>query len=296
MALPDLLSCLSGDNRQAGTRPPVTLTAMPDAPGRDATRRDNLHSMSVRQLEAAIAAAGVVMSHRQLLRHCKAGTFDAVKLPAANNVEEWFVAPASLEKGIADIKVLQEHRARRVASRQDMTGNDTPTIAKQTDADASGHDATGQDPSDAQIRDEKDATRHDTSRQVTTTDVDVYEHPYVKRLEAQVDKLEKKLDDQVRRTEEIQLRGQEKLLELQRMTAVGQSQRRWPTSCSRRKLGCSPAVSRKRRRRGAQLEQLSPTHGYSRRASSYNSHMSCWVSLADKATRLPAAVCRPIGS
>ena len=105
-----------------------------------------------------------------------------------------------------------------------MTDNDAPTIAKQTDADASGHDATRQDLSDTQMRDEKDATRPDTSRQVTTADVDVYEHPYVKRLEAQVDKLEKKLDDQVRRTEEIQLRGQEKLLELQRMTAVGQSQ------------------------------------------------------------------------
>ena len=197
---------------------------MPDTSGHDATRRDNLHIMSVRQLEAAIAAAGIVMSHRQLIRHCKAGTFDAVKLPAANNVEEWFVAPASLEKGIADIKVLQEHRARRVGSGQDMTDNDAPTIAKQTDADASGRDATRQDSSDTPIRDEKDATRRDTSRQVTPTDADVYEHPYVKRLEAQVDKLEKKLDDQVRRTEEIQLRGQEKLLELQRMTAVGQSQ------------------------------------------------------------------------
>ena len=95
---------------------------MPDTSGHDATRRDNLHTMSVRQLEAAIAAAGIVMSHRQLIRHCKAGTFDAVKLPAANNVEEWFVAPASLEKGIADIKVLQEHRARRVASSQRHDG------------------------------------------------------------------------------------------------------------------------------------------------------------------------------
>ena len=152
---------------------------MPEMSGHDATRRDDLHTISVRQLEAAIAAAGIVMSHRQLLRHCKVGTFDAVKLPAANNVEEWFIAPASLEKGIADIKVLQEHRARRVASSHDMTDNDAPAIAKQTNADASGHDATRQDPSDTQMRDEKDAIRHDTSRQVTTTHVDVYEHPYV---------------------------------------------------------------------------------------------------------------------
>lgn len=197
---------------------------MPEMSGHDATRRDNLHTLSVRQLEVAIADAGIVMSRRQLIRHCKAGTFDAVKLPAVNNVEEWFVAPASLEKGIADIRVLQEQRARRDTTLRAMTDTDTSAITKQVETDAPGHDATRQDTSYAQMRDELDTTRPDTSRQDTTFDVDVYEHPYVKRLEAQVDKLEKKLDDQVRRTEEIQLRGQEKLLELQRMTAVGQSQ------------------------------------------------------------------------
>ena len=46
----------------------------------------------------------------------------------------------------------------------------------------------------------------------------------MKRLEATVEKLEAKYDAQVRRTEEIQLTGQKQLLELQRMTAVGQSQ------------------------------------------------------------------------
>jgi hypothetical protein len=46
----------------------------------------------------------------------------------------------------------------------------------------------------------------------------------VKRLEAQVEKVEKKYDDQVRRTEEIQLKSQQQIIELQRMTAIGQSQ------------------------------------------------------------------------
>ena len=66
-------------------------------------------------------------------------------------------------------------------------------------------------------------SRSDVTRQ-GTSDLDIYEHPYVKRLEAQVDKLEKKYDDQVRRTEEIQINGQKQILELQRMTAIGQSQ------------------------------------------------------------------------
>ena len=61
------------------------------------------------------------------------------------------------------------------------------------------------------------------SRHVTM-DLDIYEHPYVKRRQVQVDKLEKKYDDQVRRTEEIQINSQKQKTELQRMTAIGQSQ------------------------------------------------------------------------
>ena len=75
------------------------------------------------------------------------------------------------------------------------------------------------------------ATGRDTSRgaerEVAAAIFDetrVYEHPYVLRLERQIDKLEQKLDDQIRRTELIQTASQERLLELQRMTAVGQSQ------------------------------------------------------------------------
>ena len=57
----------------------------------------------------------------------------------------------------------------------------------------------------------------------STADFDIYEHPYVKRLEGQVEKWETKYEAQVRRTEEIQIRHQEKLVELQRMTTIGQS-------------------------------------------------------------------------
>src|SRR5262245_36516207 len=74
---------------------------MSDTSGHDATRHDQLHTMTVRELEAKIKAAGIVMSDRQVVRHCKAGTFDALKIPAANNVEQWFIAPSSVEKGIA---------------------------------------------------------------------------------------------------------------------------------------------------------------------------------------------------
>jgi hypothetical protein len=53
---------------------------MDDTSGHDATRRDDLHTMTLKELEAQIIQAGIVMSRRQIMRHCKAGTFDAQKV------------------------------------------------------------------------------------------------------------------------------------------------------------------------------------------------------------------------
>src|SRR5262249_17396236 len=87
----------------------------------------------------------------------------------------------------------------------------------------SGHDASRPDASDNNLSQHGSETRHDMSRH-SATELDIYDHPYVKKLEDRVEKLEAKYEAQVRRTEDIQLKGQAQLLELQRMTAVGQSQ------------------------------------------------------------------------
>jgi len=139
---------------------------MPDTSGHDATRRDDVHTITLRELEAKIAHAGVQMSRRQIMRHCKAGTFDAQKLPAVNNVEEWFIAPASVEKGIADIKTLQALRSRRDATRHDVTGTDAPEITSTNNTDTSGHDATRRDVTAEQNKDTASVTNPDTSRYV----------------------------------------------------------------------------------------------------------------------------------
>ena len=196
---------------------------MSDTSSHDAPQRDDLHTMTLKELEAKIIASGILMSRRQIMRHCQGGTFDAKKLPATNNIEEWFIAPASVDKGIADIKTLQEHRARRDASRPGMTGHDEPEKPKVSHEDTSSHDASQHVTSGTETGDKitiKDPvmTRHDK------TDFDIFEHPYVKRLEERNEKLEAKYEAQVRRTEEIQLKSQEQLLELQRMTAVGNSE------------------------------------------------------------------------
>jgi hypothetical protein len=200
---------------------------MPDTSGHDATRPDaQVHTVPLGELEGFIFKAGIVMSRRQITRHCESGTFDAVKLPARNNVEHWYVAPASIEKGIADIKALRALRDSHVETRPDVTGHDTPSVTPNkplnSDPDASSRDATRPDMTKQETSPGKSETHPDTSRHVETSDI--FEHPYVKRLEAQVEKWEGKYQEQVRRTEDIQMKGTQQILELQRMTAIGQSE------------------------------------------------------------------------
>jgi hypothetical protein len=139
---------------------------MSDTPGHDATRRDDLHTLTLRELEAKIIQAGIVMSRRQIMRHCKAGTFDAQKLPAVNNVEEWFIAPDSVEKGIADIKTLQALRSRRDATGRDISEHDAAEASKKIDTDTSGHVASRRDVSEKGRQEDREVTEPDTSRYV----------------------------------------------------------------------------------------------------------------------------------
>ena len=127
-----------------------------------------------------------------------------------------------------------------------MSGHDAPELPLEIDTDLTRHDATRPDVSDAENSTPSNSdksghfpTRPDKSEPPQSqkgsetqpvmsrhgaTDYDIFEHPYVKRLEGQVEKWEGKYQEQVRRTEEIQLKSTQQILELQRMTAIGQSQ------------------------------------------------------------------------
>lgn len=197
---------------------------MPDTPRHDAPQPDDhRHTLTVREVEVLLAQAGVQRSHRHVLRLCQSGMLDAVKIPGGPSGEEWYVAPASVPKAIGDLKQIDAQRARRSASQPDMADHVVPIEAHKSEQDTPRHDAPQPDTTRSENMDEKEVTQPDMARHVTP-DHDIYEHPYVKRLEDRVEKLEAKYEAQVRRTEEIQLKGQAQLVELQRMTAVGQSQ------------------------------------------------------------------------
>ena len=197
---------------------------MPDTSSHDATRPDDLHTMTVRQLETLIAAAGVLISHRQILRHCEGGTFDAKKLPATNNIKEWFIAPASVEKGIADIKTLQEQRARRDASRRVTSDNEGLEKGLNRDADTSGHDTTRPDVSQKENQDGGGTSRSDVTRHVATDFDMLIEHPYVKRLEREVDEYKTELKEQRQRTEQLLIDARKDFVTLAQNSQVAQSQ------------------------------------------------------------------------
>lgn len=182
---------------------------------------DVRHTLTVREVETLFAQAGVQRSHRHVLRLCQSGMLDAVKIPGGPSGEEWYVAPASVPKAIGDLKQIDAQRARRSAPQPTAADPVAVENPRTTAPDTASHAVPQRDASDVKNKDEEGEPEPAAARH---GDLDIYEHPYVKRLEANVEKLEAKYDAQVRRTEEIQLTGQKQLLELQRMTAVGQSQ------------------------------------------------------------------------
>jgi len=196
-------------------------TASHAAPQPDAAR----HTLTVRDVEVMLAEAGVPRSHRHVLRLCQSGMLDAKKVPGGPSGEEWYIASQSVPKAIGDLKQIEAMRARRSPPQPAMTYSVAEAEVSDDASDVPRHDApqpVAAQPETQENNHSRTAPAPDTSRH-GATDLDVYEHPYVKRLETEVDKWQGKYETQVRRTEEIQLKHQERLVELQRMTTIGQS-------------------------------------------------------------------------
>ena len=78
------------------------------------------HTLSVHDVGAALVAAGVPRSHRQIIRYCETAMLDAVKVPGPTGAQ-WFVSPASLPKAIGDLKQWEAQRARQSSPQPDMS-------------------------------------------------------------------------------------------------------------------------------------------------------------------------------
>jgi hypothetical protein len=178
------------------------------------------HTLSIHDVEAQLIAAGVERSHRQVIRYCESGLLDAVKIPGPTG-EQWYVAPASVPKAIGDLK--QWDAQRRTATQTDMSNRDTAEKALNSNMDTASH-GTPEHAIPEKPQSQKGSETEPAAARHGVLELDIYEHPYVKRLEERNEKLEAKYEAQVRRTEEIQMKSQQQIIELQRMTAIGQSE------------------------------------------------------------------------
>lgn len=98
------------------------------------------HTLSILDVEAALVAAGVPRSRRQVLRYAETGMLDAVKVPGPTG-DQWYVSPASLPKVIGDLKQWQAQRARHGPSQSDMTDHDAPEQSHNTNSDTASRGA-----------------------------------------------------------------------------------------------------------------------------------------------------------
>jgi hypothetical protein len=178
-----------------------------------ATAYDPLrHTLTVHEVELQLSAAGVGRTPRTIQRLCENKVFDAARLGGNN---EWFVAPDSVPKVIADLRAHDDLRQRRVATLRDTSRHDAPEGGLNSANDVTRHDATRRDMSAAENLDIGGPSPNDTSRHdATQPDASRYVGQLEKRIEEKdqtIKFLQEELTD--RRT---QISGMKEIIDGQR--------------------------------------------------------------------------------
>ena len=159
---------------------------MPDTERHDATGRDEArqrYTLSLHDVLVRFDAAELPRTMRTLQRYCESGRLDCLKTETPTG-DAYVVDPQSVDRAIGELKLIH-------GDRHDATGRDiSEPVALATEpkdlADAPRHDATSRDMSQPESEgtpDRQVATQPDMTRPVAT-DRDIYEHPYVKRVNA----------------------------------------------------------------------------------------------------------------
>jgi hypothetical protein len=150
------------------------------------------HTLTVHDVEAALVAAGVPRSHRQVVRYCETKFLDAVKVPGPTGAQ-WFISPASLPKAVGDLKQWEAQRAGHGVTEQDMSDRVPLEKPHNTNSDTASHSVPKPAMSDKEVSQNGSETERAIARH-SMTELDIYEHPYVKKLEERNEKLEAKYE------------------------------------------------------------------------------------------------------
>ncbi len=116
----------------------MTDTASHSAPQHDSG--ELRHTLTVHDVEAALVAAGVPRSHRQVIRYCETSMLDAVKVPGPTGAQ-WYVSPSSLPKVIGDLKQWETQRERHGAPQHDTSDPVELEKAHNSNSDTASHGA-----------------------------------------------------------------------------------------------------------------------------------------------------------
>lgn len=186
-----------------------------------ATSGDSDYSLSIEEAIALYEAAGISRTMRSVQRYCAKGDLTAHRVETPFG-EKFLITPASVERHIAYIKEV-----RPVATSRDSSRHAATTVAQENTQE---------------IGVEQPPTSDDRPRQATTDEplphpvapqpeplsrpvaAEIFDHPYVKRLEGEVDRLNEKYEKQVRRTEEVMIDANKRLIELQQANAIASSE------------------------------------------------------------------------
>jgi hypothetical protein len=133
------------------------------------------HTLTVHEVEAALVAASVPRSRRQIIRYCETGLLEAVKVPGPTGAQ-WYVSPASLPKAIGDLKQWEAQRAGQSSTELDMSSSVTPEKPLNSNVDTASHGAPKRAMSSSdQANQEASETEPATSRYVQQLEMRIEE-------------------------------------------------------------------------------------------------------------------------
>jgi hypothetical protein len=175
---------------------------MNDAPARPAAPLDeSAYTVSIEEAADRYAEAAFPRPIRRLQKYCARGDLECRKVETASG-EKYLITPESIERHIAYIK----ETAGRAQARPGAAGRTTEKSQEnELEGDAS----------------ERAPTRPDASHSMH---LEIFEHPYVKRLEKEIDEYKGKYEHQVRRTEQVLENANARLIELQQANAIASSE------------------------------------------------------------------------
>lgn len=233
----------------------------PDANGSQPTRpvatRSPSHYISVVAAQQRYRDAGFPRTDKAIQRYCKNGTLVKFDEIGPNGRPKFFIDPASITQHLTQLAQLHhlengdsqdadESRPEATVSDAsssspietlDVSNAAVPSERQQfrqvpnthgDAADKQGADVPPVDdtsrPAPTSSRDGGDPKQGTGNPVRASADLLIYEHPYVKRLERDVDELKQLYKDQIKRTEDIQTEAFDRIVELQRSSQIAQSQ------------------------------------------------------------------------